>query len=524
MIAAFLSAFAIGANDVANSFASAIASGLLSMRSVVMIASVTEFLGAVALGNNVSSTIRKDIVDVDLFANRQDLLMFGMFVACLSSGTWDTFATAIKMPVSTTHSIVGGVIGMGIAVYGADGVNWGFDSGVARIVFGFVMSPVISGVLAALIFTVTRLCILERQNSYRKATIATPIYAFCTTIMIMCFFVYKGSPRLNLDEKDPGIQMAIILPPSFFVAFLSVAVFLPIVRYYEKKDAKKLEEEGEKEMKEMNEVNEMGGDEVVVVDDDAENTDSEEDVTKSTCGGKTMALLNKTVLYGINQDYEGAKNEEQRELHSHVKDYDPKTENLFKWLQLFSCATASFAHGANDVANAVAPLATVYAIWNTGTSSGEVEVDTWILAYGGGGIVIGLFLLSWRIMANLGSNMTKLSPSRGFSAEMGSIIAILTATGVSLPVSTTHCITGATVAVGLCSGNVKAVNWKMLAYICLGWIFSIPCSAFCAYVIMSVCINAPNTNFVDLYMDLDPDTPGVIGENLLNITEFALYA
>jgi solute carrier family 20 (sodium-dependent phosphate transporter) len=353
-----LLSFAIGANDVANSFASALSSGLMSMRTVVIIASFTEFFGAVAMGGRVTSTIRGKIVDVNLFEDRQDLLMFGMFLALLGSGCWDLTATYFKMPVSTTHSIVGGVVGIGVATFGMKGVNWGWDSGVARIVFGFIMSPILAGCVAAFLFTLTRLAVLERENSFQKALISTPIYAFCTTLIIMIFFVYKGSPRLGLQSYPTSIKMAIIFPPAIVVTLLSIVVFIPFIKRYTAKKAEKFQE---------------------MVDEAAE--DDEKEVIEEIESPKEMTLpqrirfrLNRTLFYGFHQKFDGAQTEHQTELHSHAKEYDKDTEVVFMWLQCLSCSAASFAHGANDVANAIAPLSTVFAIWekgSTGPSSGK---------------------------------------------------------------------------------------------------------------------------------------------------------
>ncbi|KAL2351756.1 phosphate transporter family-domain-containing protein [Cryomyces antarcticus] len=178
-------------------------------------------------------------------------------------------------------------------------------------------------------------------------------------------------------------------------------------------------------------------------------------------------------------------------MHARVEHFDNKTEHLFSFLQVLTAATASFAHGANDVSNAIGPLAAIYLIWNTGKLSSKSPVPVWVLVYGGGAIVIGLWTYGYNIMRALGNRLTLHSPSRGFSMEFGSALTVVMATRLALPISTTQCITGATVGVGLCTGDLKAINWRMVAWIYAGWIVTLPCTGIIAGVLMGIVINAP---------------------------------
>ncbi|KAK5015577.1 Na+/Pi symporter [Cryomyces antarcticus] len=175
-------------------------------------------------------------------------------------------------------------------------------------------------------------------------------------------------------------------------------------------------------------------------------------------------------------------------MHARVEHFDNKTEHLFSFLQVLTAATASFAHGANDVSNAIGPLAAIYLIWNTGKLSSKSPVP---VVYGGGAIVIGLWTYGYNIMRALGNRLTLHSPSRGFSMEFGSALTVVMATRLALPISTTQCITGATVGVGLCTGDLKAINWRMVAWIYAGWIVTLPCTGIIAGVLMGIVINAP---------------------------------
>ena len=178
-------------------------------------------------------------------------------------------------------------------------------------------------------------------------------------------------------------------------------------------------------------------------------------------------------------------------IHAPVKHYDNKTEHLYSFLQVMTASTASFAHGANDVSNAVGPLSAIYLIWRSGETSSESPVPIWILAYGGAAISIGLWTYGYNLMINLGNRLTLHSPSRGFSMELGAATTVILATRLGLPISTTQCITGATVGVGLCSGTLRAINWRMIAWIYFGWLVTLPVAGLVAGGLMGIILNAP---------------------------------
>ena len=186
-------------------------------------------------------------------------------------------------------------------------------------------------------------------------------------------------------------------------------------------------------------------------------------------------------------------------IHEHTAHFDNKTEHLYSFLQVLTAAVASFAHGSNDVSNAVGPLAAIFLIWNTGKVSSKSPVPVWVLVYGGAAIVIGLWTYGYNIMRNLGNRLTLHSPSRGFSMELGSAITVILATRLALPISTTQCITGATVGVGLCSGTLRAINWKMVAWIYAGWIVTLPVAGIIAGCLMAIVINAPRWGMVEVF-------------------------
>src|SRR5579862_6012564 len=185
-----------------------------------------------------------------------------------------------------------------------------------------------------------------------------------------------------------------------------------------------------------------------------------------------------------------AKNVE--EVHSYAHKYDNKTEYLYSMLQVFTATTASFAHGSNDVSNAMGPMTAIYQVWSTGTSASRVPVPVWILAFGGACIVIGLATYGYNVMRNLGNRLTLQSPSRGFSMELGSALTVVLASRLALPISTTQCIVGATMAVGLCNGHYKSVNWRMIGWCYFGWFITLPITATVSAILMSIILNAPH--------------------------------
>jgi solute carrier family 20 (sodium-dependent phosphate transporter) len=201
-------------------------------------------------------------------------------------------------------------------------------------------------------------------------------------------------------------------------------------------------------------------------------------------------------------DYQKSKTgfltKDMSKAHQHTAHFDNKTEHLYSFLQVLAAAVASFAHGSNDVSNAIGPLAAVFLIWNSGELSSKSPVPVWVLIYGGAAIVIGLWTYGYNIMRNLGNRLTLHSPSRGFSMELGSAITVILATRLGLSISTTQCITGATVGVGLCSGTWRAINWKMIAWIYAGWIITLQIAGIVAGCLMGIVMNTPRWGLVEV--------------------------
>ncbi|KAF9105056.1 hypothetical protein BGX27_009835 [Mortierella sp. AM989] len=505
MIFAFLDSYGIGANDVSNSFGAAVGSGALNLKQAVMIASVCEFLGAFLMGSETADTIKGGLIDVQLFSEQPELLMLAMVCSLVGSSTWVLFASSRGLPVSTTHAIVGAIAGAGIAGFGISTVKW---TEVGFIVLSWLISPIAAGLVTALIFTITRFLILKHQNSLKRGLTAIPFY-FAITIFINVFYIiFKGSPGLNLAEMHIGVIFAISFGVALFV-FLWCQFFLKVYL------RRKLENEEDlrwyhafyiiavpprvKAPEVLEELSNTG--EKASITGDSEN-DSEGAVNSTLVGlddtqSKTRSMFNKLkkkALTGLNQDI-SHKTEDVSNMHDKSTRYDSKTEELFCTLQVLTACFASFAHGSNDVANAIGPLATIFYVWKHAMVdiSGEAPVPVWILAYGGIAIDIGLLTYGYKVMATLGNNICFISPSRGFSLSLGTSLTVLTCSKLGLPVSTTHCITGATTSVGLCSGGgLKSINWKILGLIASSWVLTLPAAGLVSGCMFALIINSPH--------------------------------
>ncbi|KAF1918939.1 phosphate transporter [Ampelomyces quisqualis] len=556
-IFAFLDAWNIGANDVANSFATSVASRSLTLKQAMCIASVMEFAGAMLVGARVTDTIRTKVISTSLFESDPSVLMLAMTCAIVGSATYLTIATKFTMPVSTTHSLMGGVIGVGIASAGSEGVNWSFK-GVSQVFAAWGIAPGISGVFAAIIFLITKHGVMRRNNPVKKAFIMVPIYFFLTAFLLALLIVWKGgSAKIKLsDSAAAGVSLGVgaavaLIIATFFIPFLHRKIMLEDweLRGWEvikgplllRRPTPPPRPEGVKgipdfyeghltaEELEIKRVNEAQA--AHVAQDDVEKStatsvnpkgdgaDSDISPLPSVAPRSAQPLLSKTkktappgpffspavawfwlkyaLLHGVEQEVVDQAHRKDflsgdiEKVHATGEHFDNRAEYTYSFLQIMTASTTSFAHGANDVSNAIGPYTTIYFIWSTANISNKVPVPLWILAFGGAGIVVGLWTYGYNIMRALGNKLTLHSPSRGFSMELGAAITIIMATKLALPVSTTQCICGATVGVGLCNGTWRSINWRMVAWIYMGWFITLPCAGIISGCLMGIILNAP---------------------------------
>jgi len=387
----FFMAWGIGANDVANAMGTSVGARALTLFQAILVACIFEFAGAYLAGGEVTSTIRKDIIDPSILSGSPDLLVFGMLSSLLAAGLWLLIASYKGWPVSTTHSIVGAIVGFAAVGISMDAVVW---NKVTAIASSWVVSPLMAGTISFLIFKSVQFLILDTEDPFTNAKKFVPGYMFLVGFVIAMVTFTKGLKHVGLDLS---FQQSLVFSAAF---------------------------------------------------------------------GVLIALLGSIFLRGVDNS--------SKQRGDVVFD---GVERVFAVLMVFTACAMAFAHGSNDVANAVGPLA---AIANIVQSGGEIAAKSslpwWILLLGGSGIVAGLIMLGYRVIQTVGRNITELTPSRGFAAELAAATTVVLASGTGLPISTTHTLVGAVLGVGLARG-ISAVNAKVVGRIIMSWIITLPVGA-----------------------------------------------
>lgn len=541
MIFAFLDAFCIGANDVSNSFSSSVSSRSLKYWQAMVLAAIMEFTGALLVGNRVSDTIRNKIITPDTFTQDPTLLMFAMAMALVGSSIWLSIATSIGLPVSTTHSIVGAVLGVGIATKGADNVIWGWE-GFGQIAASWVISPVIAGAFALAVFLTVKYTVLEVKDvkkAIRNGLCVVPILVFVTFAVLTMLIVWKGSPKLKLNKLSTGTTVGAIFGVASVATFLYMLFIFPVVlrkiyhgdwtlRWYDifrgpifwfksvddipplpegmllTIDYYKGRRSSEDIVQDAHEEEKLG----LSTDNDSEPVPQPKQSTKLYWYSLLMAGPKKwphlawlIVSHGFTVDVISAQVNGQgmlghgvREMHASSHFYDNRIEYLFALLQAITACTMSFVHGANDLANATGPLSTVFLAWSNQSLTSTPPL--WIPAYCGAALVLGVWTFGYKIISVLGNKMILQSPSRGFAIEFGAALTVVIATQLAIPVSTTQCAVGATVFVGFCNMGWKSVNWRMFTWCYVGWLFTLPVAGLISGIITGIIINAPRIGVV----------------------------
>lgn len=380
-------AWGIGANDVANAMATSVGSKALTIKQAILVAAVFEFAGAFLAGGQVTATIRKGIIDASSVESNPELLIFGMLAALLAAAVWLLIASRRGWPVSTTHSIVGAIVGFAVVGIGVDSVYW---SKVGTIAASWVVSPMLSGFLAFFIFMSVQKLILGTKNPLANARKYVPFYIFAVGFILALVTMLKGLKHIGLDLSY--LQSVMIAIVSGMVT-MSIGIF---------------------------------------------------------------AIKRIKVDPSLDTDFRFTN-----------------VERIFGILMVFTACGMAFAHGSNDVANAVGPVAAVVSIVKTGVVAQKSSLATWILLLGAIGIVLGLATYGWRVIRTVGKNITELTPSRGFAAELAAASTVVIASGTGLPISTTHTLVGAVLGVGIARG-IGALNLRVVRNIMLSWIITLP--------------------------------------------------
>ncbi|XP_021230594.1 sodium-dependent phosphate transporter 1 isoform X1 [Numida meleagris] len=634
-VIAFILAFSVGANDVANSFGTAVGSGVVTLRQACILASIFETVGSMLLGAKVSETIRKGLIDVEMYNATQKLLMAGSISAMFGSAVWQLVASFLKLPISGTHCIVGATIGFSLVAQGQKGVKW---SELLKIVLSWFISPLLSGIMSAVLFFLVRRFILRKADPVPNGLRALPVFYACTVGINLFSIMYTGAPLLGFD-KLPLWGILLISAGSAVVCALVVWFFVcPRMK-------KKIEREiksspSESPLMEKNSSLKEEREEPKVPLGDAPTGDAKSPTAEAGSAAPQRAVVEeRTVSFNLgdaeeapeqlpsidlketNVDGAGAvqlpngnfvqfhqpmghhlsssgqyhtvhkdsglykellhklhlakmgdcmgdsgdkplrrnnsytsytmaicgmpldslrarEGEEMEKLTWPVADtkkrvrmdsytsycnavadvhptadvdlnaaqvemglgdrkgssssleewHDqdkPEVSLLFQFLQILTACFGSFAHGGNDVSNAIGPLVALYLVYQTGDVATKVATPIWLLLYGGVGICIGLWVWGRRVIQTMGKDLTPITPSSGFSIELASALTVVIASNVGLPISTTHCKVGSVVSVGWLRSR-KAVDWRLFRNIFMAWFVTVPISGLISAAIMAL--------------------------------------
>lgn len=409
----FYMAWNIGANDVANAMGTSVGSGALTIRQAVLTAAVLEFSGALLMGTHVTGTMQKGILVANVFQGKDTLLFAGLLSSLAAAGTWLQVASYYGWPVSTTHCIVGSMVGFGLVYGGPGAVFW---SSLARVISSWVISPLMGAMVSFLVYKFIRRFVYSAPNPGLAAAAAAPIAVFLgvTGISFAAFPLSKVFP----------VALAQALASGAVGAFLVDRIIRKQLGH-------------------------------LLVKASSSQTEPKENATHS----KNIGLLS---------DFAGPKGTQLEIVYG-----------VFGYMQILSACFMSFAHGGNDVSNAIGPLAAALSILHGGASGTEIVIPMDVLAWGGFGIVAGLMMWGYRVIATIGKKITELTPTRGFAAEFAAASVVLVASKLGLPISATHTLVGAVMGVGFARG-LNSVRAETVREIVVSWAVTIPVGAIFA--------------------------------------------
>ena len=461
LLAGFYMAWNIGANDVANAMGTSVGSGALSLRSAIIIAAILEFSGAFFFGSHVSETVQKGIVNPDLFSQDPMILVYGMLAALLASGVWLQIASYFGWPVSTTHAIVGALVGFGLVAIGVEAIYWG---NVTFIVTSWILSPILGAILSYFIFTIIRKKIFYSANPTESAKKITPPIVFIVLFTLSLILIFKGLQNLNLDYS---------FLQAFFISIIIGAAGAILSHFLVRRLPAPSHEQRDTQVYDP----EIG----IALDKALRHLQK----ARMASSGE-MQYQVETLLEEVNILKSSLKPHPDYDISS--SEYSG-VEKIFGYLQIMTACMMAFAHGANDVANAIGPLSAGIGAISTGVIAVKSAVPTWTLALGGVGIVIGLATWGWRVILTIGQKITELTPTRGFSAEFGAAVTVVLASRLGLPISTTHTLVGAVIGVGFARG-IGALNLNTTRDIVISWLVTVPAGALLSigffYILLAI--------------------------------------
>ncbi|PIC34017.1 hypothetical protein B9Z55_013794 [Caenorhabditis nigoni] len=493
-VIAFILAFAIGANDTANSFGTSVGSKVLTLHQAYVLASIFETLGACLLGHQVTDTMRKGVVDImqfkDIYMNAttidpqlraenfDQMIMLGQIAILAGCGVWMLLATAFKLPVSTTHSIVGATIGFAFVADGVNIVTW---SKVYRIFASWIVSPLLSGLTSVVIYSTLDHLVLRRKEPLHSGIRVLPVLYFLCFAFNVFAIVYNGPSFLYLDR----LTLIECLMISSFVGLVVALVFAFFLAPYLKDhilSKELLEMTGKQRHGHHHHHHDKNG----LKQKEMELEEGKLNDMKSNDEQQKAALLDQpTIVVSTcpsngesSSSFANPKNtirpaSSLASFFRSCKPEDPQASRLFSLLQVMTACFGGFAHGGNDVSNAVAPLVSLVLIASHGMGADQLQTPWYILLYGSIGMCLGLWVLGHRVIYTVGENLTKITPASGFAVEFGAAVTVLIASKCGLPISSTQCKVGSVVAVGLLQSK-NQVHWGVFRNISLSWIVTLP--------------------------------------------------
>lgn len=442
LVFGFYMAWNIGANDVSNAMGTAVGSGTLTLRRALLVAGIFEFCGAFFVGANVSETLQHGLIDTELFLTHPITLILGMLSSLIATGVWLQIASFFGWPVSTTHAIVGAIVGFGAVVGGFDAVEW---REVLFVAISWLVSPLISGLISFLLFNMLQKKILYAISPLEAAKRLMPLLSLLFFSTFSLCLIFNGLANFHFAisfTKAVGYALA--------VGGIFAAITYLIVRtkaeptIYARLSSPQSVVSLEKALNHLQRVHAT---------------------TLHEAHDRVTKLLDEVKSLSIKLRKETSFAERTSEYRT--------VERMFIYFQILSCSYVAFSHGANDVANAIGPVSAVLNIIRSGEITALSPIPTWLLVFGGMGIIIGLATWGWRVIETIGKKITELTPTRGFCAEFGAATAILIASKLGLPISTTHCLVGSVLGVGLGRG-IRALNLSMIKEILLSWLITVP--------------------------------------------------
>lgn len=456
LAAGFYMAWNIGANDVANAVGTSVGSGALTLKQAVVIAALFEFSGAYFFGSHVTNMIQEGLVNPQVFSLSPMIFVFGMLSALIAAGMWLQIASYFGWPVSTTHSIVGAVVGFGLVVGGFSSIYWG---NVLYIASAWILSPLAGGLVSYLAFNLLRKRIFYAPCPVTAAKDLIPKIVFVFASALTMIVVFNGLKNVNLELSAVG-SLCLSLGCGLVASLIS---YLCIKRVKTPSN-------------ELQVVSEQS----TAVTQSLDQAISNLKKARKETSGEVAYSLTQLLL-----EVEKINKKFQQKRMVGSSDY-MTVERMFGYLQIMSACSMAFAHGANDVANAIGPLAAAVNVLSSGKIASELPVPTWTLVLGGVGIVIGLSTWGWRVIETIGKKITELTPSRGFAAEFGAALTIVFASRLGLPVSTTHTLVGSVLGVGMARG-IEALDLSTTRDILISWVITVPAGAAlsigCFYVL-----------------------------------------